>query len=1168
MATAKHELPVEALGGRAEAARFTVARVAGVSATVLERLTLKKTLTYLEVAQQAEAAMADLGPGIEDALYTLVPQLDHDKDLRRRVLALKRNIHNQRVAETTGDDVRRVAAQLTGEAERFRLEEWLRFAQEREENLENAKAAYSAEMAEASGHLAACLENPALEQGLAIASPDLLSDLYRVRQHEQDKTWSPASKLSRSCLSYLSRAAMKTSPLSTFTQVALASIGAGQASTSATNGAASRKFYLLKLVPHSWLSILARHPEFAPAFQFECGAGISPKPGGKTVRVLATRPKRSGSFVWRREETQEQELDANGETFLQPGRRFTYKELIRLLNRSNSLEAHVAVVNLLNRHRIQPVAPYARHDFRPLRSLANALELLHTDAARTIAGLMLELQQEVDRGASADGAERLHLLSRAQQMVADIYRALDAPVPDWVHTGKLLFEDVAFNGPAIRLPEQVQADLKQAAEKYREGTIRTKLYDYLYLYFVRKFGPNGEAQDILGFLFDFLSRSDFEELLARAIAEDKLAVKEHGHARTRLPGGRSAIPPTLTIFFQLAAESDEALQRSEYELIVNQVNSGEGGLLGRFAPVLGVDGNVLRTGLHQWVQQLYEGHSSLELPVCADSHNLQGTHGICGRTLRWPGELPAAGDDRNSTLRLDELRLRARPDGTLEFAGKDGEPVGITYQGVVPPYLAPQALRLLMLIADPWIRDYSPFSEGMPGDEQNSTEGVQFSPRQQQGRVVFRRAQWRVPAACMITRTKGEGDFDFFARAQNWRKQHGLPEEVFVRTEGNRLSFRAKERKPAWIHFGSPHSLELLTQMADGETMLTFTEVAPARREHWTTATPTQGSTTELRASEFMGLVRWPMPQKPVPLNIHRSQAPASVDPSSPDDWLYFKIYPRQFHQLDRVIEQIVHPAICRASENSGLERWHFLRYADERGWHIRLRLRGAKQFHEEWSREIRELVDSALPQLGERQPAPRLISSTASFDTRPTEPGCESGTYEPEYEKYGGAIGVAIAEELFEASSDTAVKALLAIQNPTERFLLYLSLTRSLVQRFHRTPDEQRRFLEYYLWYWSGQDRPGASQARQKLREAARHRRTFVRHQLDGLAEHAHINSLVDQQEKDLAHTLNTLRAAEDEITETPARLSFDYLHMNNNRLGVLPSEEAYLAALLLASV
>jgi thiopeptide-type bacteriocin biosynthesis protein len=753
-------------------------------------------------------------------------------------------------------------------------------------------------------------------------------------------------------------------------------------------------------------------------------------------------------------------------------------------------------------------------------------------------------------------------------MAADIYRALNAPVPDWIHTGKLLFEDVAFDGRAIQLPEQVQSDLKQAAERYREGTIRTKLYDYLYLYFVRKFGPNGETEDILGFLFDFLSRSDFEELLSRAIAEDKLAVKERGHARTRLPGGRSAIPPTLTIFFQLAAESEQAMHHGEYELIVNQVNSGEGGLLGRFAPVLGDNGNALRTGLHQWVQQLYEGHPSVELPVCADSHNLQGTHGACDRTLRWPGELPAAGDDRNSTIRLDELRLRARPDGTLEFADETGEPVGITYQGVVPPYLAPQALRLLMLIADPWIRDYSPFSEGMAGDEQNSTEGVQFSPRQQQGRVVFRRAQWRVPADCMITRGKGETDFDFFARVQGWRRKHGLPDEVFVRAEEYRLSFRAKERKPAWIHFGSPHSLELLAQMADGETMLTFTEVAPARHEHWTTATHTEYGATKLRASEFMGLVRWPMPQKPASLNAHASQTPVPVDTSSPDDWLYFKIYPPQFNQLDQMIEHIVHPAICRARESSGLERWYFLRYADKRGWHIRLRLRGAKRFHEEWSREIHQLVDTALPQLDERPPAPRLISLTASFDTRCAKPGCESGRYEPEYEKYGGTIGVAIAEELFEASSDAAVKALPAIQNPTERFLLYLSLTRSLLQRFHITRDEQRHFLEYYLWYWSGQDRPGASQARQKLREAARQRRMFIRQQLNGLADHALINSLVDQQQKDLAHTLNALQSAENELTETPARLSFDYLHMNNNRLGVLPSEEAYLAALLLESV
>lgn len=1167
MAAATHESPADVMSGLSEVADFTVARVAGISAAVLERLALKKTLSYLDAVQHAESAMANLGPVIEDELYALVPRLDHDKHLRRRVLALKRNVHNQRVAEAAGDDVRKIAALLTNEAERFRLEEWLRLTLEREENLASARAAYGAEMAEASAHLASCLKNPVLEQGLAIASPDLLADLCRIRQHEQDKAWNPASKLSRSCLSYLSRAAMKTSPLSTFTQVALASIRIDPAGVSEPTNKASRKFYLLKLLPHSWLLILARHPEFAAAFKFECGAEIAPKPGDeKIIRVLATRPKHSGSFVWRHEETQEQEF-VNGENFLQPGRRFTYEELIRLADKPDSHEAHAAVVDLLDRHRIQPVAPYTRGDFRPLLLLANALELLRTGPARKIALFMHELQQEVDRAESSDGTERLRLLARVRHIAAEIFRGLDAPVPAWVHTGKLLFEDVAFDGPAIRLPEQVHADLKQAAEKYREGTIRTKLYDYLWLHFVRKFGPNGETQDILGFLFDFLGRSDFEELLARAIAEDKLAVKEHGHARTRLPAGRSAIPPTLTIFFQLAAESEEALHRGEYELIVNQVNSGEGGLLGRFAPALGSDGDALRAGLRQWVRLLYEGRAPVELPVCGDSHNLQGTHGACERTLRWPGELPATEDNENSTLRLDQLRLRARPDGTLELADKSGNPVGVTYQGVVPPYLAPQALRLLMLIADPWIRDYSPFSRGMPGMDWKEEAGVRFSPREQEGRVVFRRAQWRVPAACMITRNKDERDVDFFMRVQNWRRQHGVPEEAFVRAEENRLSFRAKERKPVWIHFGSPHALELLSQLAHGETTLTFTEAAPTRQRHWTLAVPEKDGAAEVRASEFMGLVRWPMPRKPVSACVHPAPVHISAGISSPGNWLYFKIYPRQFHQLDQVIEQIVHPAIRRARASSGLERWYFLRYADERGWHIRLRLCGAKAFHEQWSREVRQLVDNLLPQLTERPPAPRLISSKVSLDTLIAEPGCEQGTYEPEYEKYGGMRGVAIAEELFQGSSETGVQALLGVQNSSERFLLYLALTRSLVEHFHRTPDNQRRFLEYYLWYWSGQDRPGASQARKKLREAARQRRIFITHQLAGLADNTLINSLVRRQKRDVARTLNALRAAESDLTETPARLSFDYLHMNNNRLGVLPPEEAYLAALLLES-
>jgi thiopeptide-type bacteriocin biosynthesis protein len=1176
------ELAASTTRESAQAAAFAIARVGGVSATLLEGLTLETTLRHIDAALGAAAAMADLTGSLEAALYALVPHLDHDQNLRRRVLALKRDIHNQRATETTAEDVRSVAAALTGDIERFRFEEWFRLASERETALASARESCHYEVTEASRRLANRLEDSVLEQGLAIASPDLLADLHRARKNHQDKDWNPSSKLSRSCLSYVSRAALKTSPLSTFTQISLAAIGAGKSSVSGIpdqSGSDSSlqpkpeeggTFYVLKMLPHAWLMLLARSPEFTRAFQYEAYTGISRASDETKVRVLTTRPRRSGTFVWRHEEMREQEFDANLHAILRPGRRFSYDELVGLVNTEGSLDTHAPVVSLMDRHRIQPVAPYARREARPLLPLADALAALNTEAAQKIASSMRELQHEVDQGAIADGGARLMLLSRVRRIASEIYAAVGAPAPDWLDTGKLLFEDVAFHGPAITLPEQVREDLTQAAEKYREGTIRSKLYDYLYLYFIRKFGPNGETRDILGFLFDFLGRGDFNELLARAIAEDKLAVKEPGgHARSHLPAGESSIPPTLTIFFQIAADSREALQRGDYQLVVNQVNSGEGGLLGRFGHALGSQEDQLRSGLNGWLRLLYEGRSPVELPVCGDSHNLQGTQGVCGRILQWPAEIPTTEAEGDSVLRLDQLRLRARADGTLDFADEQGQTVGITYQGVVPPYLAPQALRLLMLIADPWIRDYSPLSHDAPGQEQkDQLESIQFSPRQQEGRVVMQRARWRIPSNLIITRNKGEDDFSFFLRAQRWRNQYGIPEEVFARVDENRLSFRAKERKPVWIHFGSPHALELLSQLADTDAALTLTEVLPARKQHWVAAGESgdSNSVVESRASEFMGLVRWPMPRKAASGVVATPRVPAKRH--SPGDWIYLNIYPRHFDQLDQVIQKIIHPALREACSGSGLERWFFIRYADQRGWHIRLRLRGVERARENWVRDIGQLVDTILPGLEDHQPIHRLIPLTGPRPEHPAEAGYALAAYEPEYEKYGGALGLTIAEELFQASSELTVKALLRVQKPSDRFLLTVGLTRSLVWQFNATGADRRRFLEHYLWYWSGQDRSGAANMRQKLRDAARQRRTFISQQLSELANHPFINSLIQEQEADLNRTRTALEAAQDEVTESPRRLSFDYLHMNNNRLGVLPSEEAYLAALLLESL
>ncbi|WP_054705725.1 lantibiotic dehydratase C-terminal domain-containing protein [Bacillus sp. JCM 19041] len=55
------------------------------------------------------------------------------------------------------------------------------------------------------------------------------------------------------------------------------------------------------------------------------------------------------------------------------------------------------------------------------------------------------------------------------------------------------------------------------------------------------------------------------------------------------------------------------------------------------------------------------------------------------------------------------------------------------------------------------------------------------------------------------------------------------------------------------------------------------------------------------------------------------------------DNWLYYKIYPKQPELLNEIILDIVKPTIKFFF--SDIKSWFFIRYADENGFHIRLRL-------------------------------------------------------------------------------------------------------------------------------------------------------------------------------------------------------------------------------------
>ena len=144
--------------------------------------------------------------------------------------------------------------------------------------------------------------------------------------------------------------------------------------------------------------------------------------------------------------------------------------------------------------------------------------------------------------------------------------------------------------------------------------------------------------------------------------------------------------------------------------------------------------------------------------------------------------------------------------------------------------------------------------------------------------------------------------------------------------------------------------------------------------------------------------------------------------------WLYFKIYPAWSNQLDEVIRRIVAPAHALARTNPDLERWFFIRFIDRWGWHIRLRLQGPASLHAVLRPEIGNLIDQVLPTLnsptgtGVGQPyfvLPKLAPAVAAQPNA----GYSIAHYEPEYLKYGGEMGLAIAEKLFRSPAKSRWK-------------------------------------------------------------------------------------------------------------------------------------------------
>jgi len=245
-----------------------LARISGLPAAAIDQLSSDLCSEWLEAAPLLERELEATRAELVDSIHKLVPL--SSPGLRHFLLAVKRDAFNGRTLGRHREDSRwSELTRLTGPvAERARdledrLESWR----------EGFATVYRRQRTREHQALLAALKAPGFLRGLTLASPVLAEAagrFGRTRSQADATQGRRESRLDLGLARYVSRAAVKLSPFSTLTRMALGTISREAADPFAWTGGPWRERSLLRLrryLIEQDLALLCRHRPFRESLE-------------------------------------------------------------------------------------------------------------------------------------------------------------------------------------------------------------------------------------------------------------------------------------------------------------------------------------------------------------------------------------------------------------------------------------------------------------------------------------------------------------------------------------------------------------------------------------------------------------------------------------------------------------------------------------------------------------------------------------------------------------------------------------------------------------------------------------------------------------------------------------------------------------------------------------
>jgi len=453
-------------------------------------------------------------------------------------------------------------------------------------------------------------------------------------------------------------------------------------------------------------------------------------------------------------------------------------------------------------------------------------------------------------------------------------------------------------------------------------------------------------------------------------------------------GERPPLPDAFHTMVSLAAGSPEALAAGDFRLLVEHAAGPSGArLLGRFCHA----DEAIRAGV--------EEHLAAEEALAPDAvfaeivHLPEGRIGnILARPLLRRFEIPFLGrssapeerqllaHDLLVTVAGDRIRLRSKSLG----------------REVVPRLTNAHNTSQSSLGLYRFLAAIQPHGRtGAVSWNWGPLEAAPFLPRVVSGRLVFSRARWRVAAEEIRPLAEADGA-GRWRLAQRWQRERHMPRLVALADGDNELL----------LDFRNPLSLDAVVEVIKSRDEAVLTEVFPGPDElcaegpegrffhELVVPFVRRGSEQPTATSDAA-----PAPATGPAEAVQRTAIPRILPPGS--DWLYAKLYSGTAGG-DRVLRDEIAPLARWAIETGSAKSWFFIRYGDPL-WHLRVRFRG----------EPDRLRQELLPRL--EGVFARLLASGTAWKA-------QIDTYEREMERYGGAAGMELSEELFFHDSEAVV--------------------------------------------------------------------------------------------------------------------------------------------------